>query len=141
MSIGGWFRKIGRSVAPAFKKLGHDIVPAFKKLPSEVSWLGRQISTGANKVSGGLGQAENVINSINKYAPNPLTKTITGVLGGGLGALKGISTGVGLGGGALNQLGQGHLASAGNLARQGITTGSKGVAQGVASVAPAVALL
>ena len=124
MSIGGWFRKLGRS-----------IVPAFKKLPHDVSWLGRQISTGANKVSGGLGKAEHAVDKYSSY--NPLIKAISG----GLGALKGISTGVGLGGQSINQLGQGHLASSANLARQGFQQGAKGVAQGVATVAPAVALL
>jgi hypothetical protein len=112
-------------MASLFRKLGANIAPAFRKLPSDVSTIGRKITNTASVVDKGLAQAEKVTSQIDKYAPNPLTKTVKGAITGA----RDITGGVGVAGQALRKASAGDVSGAQNLALSALAQGTRGVAE------------
>jgi hypothetical protein len=112
-------------MASLFRKIGANIAPAFRKLPSDVSTIGRKITNTALEVNKGLAQAEKVAETVDKYAPNPLTRTVRA----GITGAKDITSGVGSAGQALRKVASGDVQGAGNLALSALALGTRGLGE------------
>lgn len=132
-------------MAFAFRKIGGDIARAFRKLPGDVSRFASKAGRVAGEVESGLGVAQRNIAKAGEFVPvlSPLTKTLSGAVGGA----RGIAGAAGQASQALGKAAVGDIQGARALGQSALQKGQAGVGavssglQDLSKIAGTVALL
>lgn len=132
-------------MAMAFRKIGMDVARAFRKAPGDISRFASKAGRLAGEVESGLGVAQRNIARAGEFVPalSPLTKTVSGAVGGA----RGIAGATGQASQALGRLAVGDVQGARALGQSALQKGQAGATavssglQDLSKMAGAVALL
>lgn len=132
-------------MAVAFRKVGMDIARAFRKAPGDISRFASKAGRVAGDIESGLGVAQRNIARAGEFVPalSPLTKTVSGAVGGA----RGIAGGAGQASQALGRLAVGDVQGAKALGQSALQKGQAGATavssglQDLSKLAGTVALL
>lgn len=128
-----------------FRKLGMDIARAFRKAPGDISRFASKAGRIAGDVERGLGVAQRNVGRAGEFVPvlSPLTKTVSGALGGA----RGVAGAAGQASQALGKAAMGDIQGARALGESALKKGQEGVGavssglQDLSKLAGTVALL
>ena len=132
-------------MAMAFRKIGSNVARAFRKIPGDVSRFATKAGRVAGEIESGLGVAQRNIARAGEFVPalSPLTKTVSGALGGA----RGVAGAAGQASQALGKAAIGDIQGARSLGQSALQKGQSGVSavssglQDLSKLAGTVALL